>query len=70
MLDLVDNNILSTFAIVAEPDEVARAIRERFDGIVQRISVYEPHANDQRVISSILEEFADRGNASRAATGD
>jgi hypothetical protein len=55
---LIDDDVLSAFAIVAEPDQVARAIRERFEGIVQRISVYEPRADDRRVIASILEEFA------------
>jgi probable F420-dependent oxidoreductase len=55
---LIDDDVLSTFAIVAEPDHVAGAIRERFEGIVQRISVYEPQADDGPVISSILREFA------------
>jgi probable F420-dependent oxidoreductase len=56
---LVDDDVLSTFAIVAEPDQVARALRERFDGIVQRVSVYEPRAEDHEVIRAILQEFAD-----------
>ena len=56
---LVDDDVLSTFAIVAEPDQAARALRERFDGIVQRVSVYEPRAEDHEVIRAILQEFAD-----------
>jgi probable F420-dependent oxidoreductase len=67
MVGLIDDDILSTFAIVAEPDQVARALRERFDGIVQRISVYEPQVDDRRVISSILREFADGKQSSRSA---
>jgi probable F420-dependent oxidoreductase len=68
MIGLIDDDVLSTFAIVAEPDQVARAIRERLDGIVQRISVYEPQGEDARVISAILEEFADGKESSRSAS--
>jgi probable F420-dependent oxidoreductase len=40
MRDLVDDDVLSAFAVVAEPDQVAARVRERFDGLVDRFSVY------------------------------
>ena len=40
MRDLVDDEVLGTFAVVGEPEEVGPAVRERFDGLVDRFSVY------------------------------
>jgi probable F420-dependent oxidoreductase len=40
MRDLVDDEVLSAFAVVGEPQEVGPAVRERFDGLVDRFSVY------------------------------
>ena len=40
MRDLVDDEVLATFAVVAEPDDVADEVRRRFDGAVDRFSVY------------------------------
>jgi len=40
MRDLVDDEVLAAFAVVAAPDDVAAAVRERFDGLVDRFSVY------------------------------
>jgi probable F420-dependent oxidoreductase len=40
MRDLVDDEVLRTFAVVAEPDEVAAHVRRRYDGVVDRFSVY------------------------------
>jgi probable F420-dependent oxidoreductase len=40
MRDLIDDEVLATFAVVAEPDQVAAGVRSRFDGLVDRFSVY------------------------------
>jgi probable F420-dependent oxidoreductase len=40
MRDLVDDEVLGTFAVVGEPHEVGPAVRARFDGLVDRFSVY------------------------------
>ena len=40
MRDLVDDEVLGTFAVVGGPDAVGPAVRERFDGLVDRFSVY------------------------------
>ncbi|HVU72712.1 MAG TPA: TIGR03617 family F420-dependent LLM class oxidoreductase [Mycobacteriales bacterium] len=38
MPDLVDDDVLDGFAIVAPPADVPRLVRERFDGLVDRLS--------------------------------
>jgi probable F420-dependent oxidoreductase len=40
MRDLVDDEVLSTFAVVGTAEEVGPMVRERFDGAVDRFSVY------------------------------
>jgi probable F420-dependent oxidoreductase len=40
MRDLVDEDVLDAFAVVAPPEDVGRRVRERFDGLVDRFSVY------------------------------
>jgi probable F420-dependent oxidoreductase len=40
MRDLVDDEVLETFAVVAAPSDVGRQVHERFDGLVDRFSVY------------------------------
>jgi probable F420-dependent oxidoreductase len=40
MRDLVDDEVLASFAVVAAPDDVAARVHERYDGMVDRFSVY------------------------------
>jgi probable F420-dependent oxidoreductase len=40
MRDLVDDEVLAAFAVSAAPDEVAGQVRQRYDGLVDRFSVY------------------------------
>ena len=40
MRDLVDDEVLGTFAVVGEPDELGPLVRDRFEGLVDRFSVY------------------------------
>jgi probable F420-dependent oxidoreductase len=40
MRDLVDDEVLGTFAIVAAPEDVADEVRSRYAGLVDRFSVY------------------------------
>jgi probable F420-dependent oxidoreductase len=40
MRDLVDDEVLATFAVVADPDDVGPRVRERFGDVVDRFSVY------------------------------
>ena len=46
MGELIDDDVLRAFAIVCEPDEVAAAVKGRFDGLVDRVSFYAANAGD------------------------
>ena len=43
MGDLITDEILDAFAVVAEPDDVAAGLLERFGGPVDRLSFYAPY---------------------------
>jgi hypothetical protein len=40
MAGLIDDDVLQTFAVVADMDDLAAAVRRRTDGIVDRLSFY------------------------------
>ncbi len=43
---LIDDDVLNTFAVVAEPHGVAAALLERWGGLVDRLSFYAPYEAD------------------------
>lgn len=43
MTGLIDDEMLHTFAVVGEPDEVAREITARFGALVDRFTLYTPY---------------------------
>ena len=46
MGELIDDEVLAAFAIVAEPDHVADAITQRYGDIVDRFNFYAPYPHD------------------------
>ncbi|MEX2292729.1 MAG: LLM class F420-dependent oxidoreductase [Acidimicrobiales bacterium] len=46
MGELITDDILDTFAVVAEPEKLADGINARYGDIVQRLSFYAPYASD------------------------
>lgn len=56
---LIDDEVLTTFAIVAEPDQVAAAIAARFDGLIDRFSFYTPYEVDERMWDPVVAAFRD-----------
>lgn len=42
MGDLIDDDILDAFAVIAEPGDVARGLLDRYGGLLDRISFYTP----------------------------
>ena len=40
MRDLVDDEVVAAFAVVAGPEDVAAEVRRRYEGLVDRFSVY------------------------------
>lgn len=57
---LVDDEVLRTFAIVAEPHEVGAAIRERYAGSVDRVSLSTPATFDGATWERLLEDLRGR----------
>lgn len=48
MPDLISNEILETFAVVAAPDDVPAALRARYGGIADRLNLYIPFMPGER----------------------
>jgi probable F420-dependent oxidoreductase len=43
MGELVDDDVLNTFAVVAAPDDVGAVVRERLGDVISRFSIYAPY---------------------------
>lgn len=48
MPDLINDEILSTFAVVADPQDVPYALRERYQGLADRLGLYIPFRPGER----------------------
>jgi hypothetical protein len=42
MTELITDEMLHAFAIEAAPDEVGSALKERYEGLVDRVALYVP----------------------------
>ncbi|UGQ11181.1 TIGR03617 family F420-dependent LLM class oxidoreductase [Yinghuangia sp. ASG 101] len=63
MGNLVDDQVLNAFAVVAEPQHMAASIRDRFDGLVDRVSFYTAYDIDTRVWDDVVHELGNGGRA-------
>jgi probable F420-dependent oxidoreductase len=57
MADLIDDDILNTFAVVGELDELPGKILTRFGGLVDRFSFYAPYGVDPDRWTEVLAAF-------------
>jgi probable F420-dependent oxidoreductase len=57
MADLIDDDVLHTFAVVAPIDELAAGVVARFGGLVDRFSVYAPAGIDPDRWAEVLAGF-------------
>jgi hypothetical protein len=57
MGELIDDEILGTFAVVAEPDRVAGELLARYGDLVQRISFYAPYKASPETWAPIIAEL-------------
>jgi probable F420-dependent oxidoreductase len=57
MGELIDDDMLHAFAVVAEPSQVAAQVLARVGDLVTRVSFYMPYAGDQRQWNAILAGF-------------
>ncbi|MGB2757233.1 MAG: LLM class F420-dependent oxidoreductase [Acidimicrobiia bacterium] len=61
MGDSIDDEILNTIAVVAEPSDVARELHERFGDTVDRLSFYAPYAAHPEVWAGIIDDLHELG---------
>jgi probable F420-dependent oxidoreductase len=59
MPDVIDSEVLRTFAIVGEPTDVAKQIRDRFGGIADTVACYNPDVADPAYWAPVLAELRD-----------
>ncbi|MGZ4550850.1 MAG: TIGR03617 family F420-dependent LLM class oxidoreductase [Blastococcus sp.] len=57
MRDLVDDEVLGTFAVVADPDDVGPEVLRRYDGLVDRFSVYASYPAARDLWDPLLTAF-------------
>lgn len=57
MAELIDDEVLNTFAVVAPPGEVAAEVRRRFGDIADRFSFYAPYQLAQSYWGEVLAGF-------------
>jgi Luciferase-like monooxygenase len=48
MPNLVTDEMLSAFTVEAAPDEIGPALRERYEGLIDRVALYAPFVPGQR----------------------
>ncbi len=56
MATLIDDEILSTFAVVAPLDGLAAALKERCDGIIDRVMIGLPPSAPEETVRAFLDE--------------
>jgi probable F420-dependent oxidoreductase len=54
---LIDDDVLDTFAIVAEPEQIAPRMQERYGDVVDRISFYIPHRSDPQRWEQVMADL-------------
>jgi probable F420-dependent oxidoreductase len=55
MGELIDDEVLHEFAVVAEPDDLGAALLSRYGGIVDRFNFYAPYPHDDAVFAPAIE---------------
>jgi probable F420-dependent oxidoreductase len=54
---LVDDEILNTFAVVAEPEHVAEQLAGRYGDVIQRVTFYAPYRSDPERWQQVLADL-------------
>ena len=57
MGELIDDEVLNTFAVVAEPEGIASELRQRFGDIVDRLGFYAPYKSDPDRWAAVLSDL-------------
>jgi probable F420-dependent oxidoreductase len=54
---LIDDEILNTFAVVGEPEQIAPELHRRYGDVIQRISFYAPYKSDPERWSKVMADL-------------
>jgi probable F420-dependent oxidoreductase len=54
---LIDDEILHTFAVVAEPEQVGAELQRRYGGVVDRCSFYAPYRSDPQRWRAVIDDL-------------
>ncbi|MBI5089150.1 MAG: LLM class F420-dependent oxidoreductase [Actinobacteria bacterium] len=57
MGQLIDDEVLNTFAVVGEPESVAPELNRRYGDVIQRISFYAPYKSDPERWAKVLADL-------------
>jgi probable F420-dependent oxidoreductase len=57
MGELIDDEILQTFAVVADPEGVGAELKRRYGGIVDRCSFYAPYRSDPERWTRVIDDL-------------
>jgi len=57
MADVIDQEMLETFAVVAEPTNISEALLTRYGQLVDRISFYAPYAGNPELWSGVISDL-------------
>jgi probable F420-dependent oxidoreductase len=60
MGELVDDEILGTFAVTGEPEEIPAKLLDRYGDVVDRVSFYAPYKSDPERWARVVEGFKSR----------
>ncbi len=55
MGNLIDDEVLNTFAVVGEPESIAPELHQRYGDVIQRINFYAPYKSDPERWSGVVE---------------
>jgi probable F420-dependent oxidoreductase len=55
MAEVIDDEVLNTFAVVGEPEKLAPELHRRYGDVISRISFYAPYKTDPARWSQVLE---------------
>ena len=57
MAEVIDQTMLETFAVVAEPDKVAGEVLNRYGHLVDRLSFYAPYGTNPALWGGVIDEL-------------
>lgn len=66
MADLIDDEVLNTFAVVGEPAAIAPELDRRYGDIVARVSFYSPYDSNQDRWAEVMADLKSAGGSQTA----